>query len=68
MNKSCILFMSSKCNVSRVKLFHIYRSGFKCKSKISFFCKASVRRLRANRSIDFKKKKKIFSIFVRTKQ
>jgi len=68
LNKSCYLFMSSKCNISKVKLFHIYRSGFKCKSKISFFCKTSVRKLRARRRIDFKKKKKLFSIFIRTKQ
>lgn len=68
LNKSCYLFMGSKCNVSKVKLFHIYRNGRSCRSKISFFCKTSVRKLRARRRADFKKKKKLFSIFVRTKQ
>lgn len=68
MNKSCYLLVASKCNVSKVKLFHIYRNGKNCKSKLSFFCRTSVRKLKARRKIDFKKKKKLFSIFVRTKQ
>jgi len=68
LNKSCYLFVGSKCNISKVKLFHIYREGKNCKSKLSFFCRTSVRKLKANRKIDFKKKKKLFSLFVRTKQ
>lgn len=68
MNKGCILNTANKSNVLRVKLFHIYRSGCNSKSKISFFSKTSVRELKPLKKIEFKKKKKIFSLFVRTKQ
>lgn len=60
--------VSNKCNVSKVKLFHIYRHGRNCKSKVSFFCRASVRKLKPRRKIEFKKKKKIFGLIIRTKQ
>lgn len=68
MNKGCILNTANKSNVLRVRLFHIFRSGRNSKSKISFFSKTSVRELKPLKKIEFKKKKKIFSLFVRTKQ
>lgn len=68
LNKSCYLTVSNKSNVSKVKLFHIYRQGRNCKSKISFFCRTSVRKLKPKRKFEFKKKKKLFSLLVRTKQ
>jgi len=68
MNKRCILTISTKSNVLRTRVFHIYRNGINCKSKISFFLKSSVRKLKAKKKIDFKKKRKIFSILVRSKQ
>lgn len=68
MNKLTYVGVSNKSNVMYSRIFHIYRNGFSCKSKISFFVKSSVKKLKPLRKIEFKKKKKIFSVLVRTKQ
>lgn len=68
MNKRCILTISTKSNVLRTRVFHIYRNGINCKSKVSFFLKSSVRRLKAKKKIEFKRKRKIFSVLVRSRQ
>jgi ribosomal protein L14 len=68
MNKSSYISISNKTNILSSKIFHIYRNGKNCKSKISFFLKSSVKKLKSSKKIEFKKKKKIFSIFIRSKQ
>lgn len=68
MNKGCFLKIATKSNISKTKVFHIYRNGINCKSKVSFFLRTSVKELKPLKKIEFKKKKKIFSLLVRSKQ
>ena len=68
MNKLSYISITNKCNVSKARIFHIYRNGKNCKSKVSFFLKASVKKLKPLKKIEFKKKKKIFTILIRSKQ
>lgn len=67
-NKLSYSIITNKSNIKFSRIFHIYRNGRKCKSIISFFLKSSVKKLKKNKKLTFKKKKKIFLVLVRTKQ
>ena len=68
MQKLSYTSVSNKSNVLKVRIFHVYRHGKNCKSKTSFFVKTSVKKLRPLRKIEFKRKRKIFGVIVRTRQ
>lgn len=68
MNKGTLITSCSKSNVSKLKIFHIYRNGKKCKSKISFFLKSSIKKLKPNKKLKFKKGRKIFNLLVKSKR
>lgn len=68
MNKGTKITSCSKTNVFKLIAFHIYRNGRKCKSKISFFIKGSVKKLKPKKKIKFKKSRKFFTLLVKSKQ
>jgi len=68
MNKLTYISITNKSNIAKARVFHIYRNGVNAKSKISFFLKCSVKKLRPFRKVEIKKKKKFFSLLIRTKQ
>ena len=62
MNKLSYNVIANKSNIQFTRIFHIYRNGKNCKSKISFYLKGSVKKIKKNKKINFRKKKKnIFS-------
>ena len=68
MNKLSYNVIANKSNIQFTRIFHIYRNGKNCKSKISFYLKGSVKKIKKNKKINFRKKKKIFLVLVRSKQ
>lgn len=68
MDKSTIITVSNKSNIFNSRVFHVYRNGKNCKSKISFILKSSVRKIKPLKKKDFKKKSKIMSVLIRTRQ
>jgi len=68
MGKSTWLRIANKSNVWKTKIFHVYRHGLDNGSRISFLTKSSVKKLVPLRRIDIKRKKRIFTLIVRSKQ
>lgn len=60
--------IANKSNVWKVKVFHIYRHGKKSKSMVSFITRSSVKRLIPLKRIEIKRKARVCTLIVRTKQ